>query len=73
MTQLVFDESWVEPASMNNCWFSGERKPYNKGNIRWPWMDRYEDAFNKWWDSGRPEGEEPLIDDFIPRMTEETN
>ena len=62
MTQLVFDEDWLVPSD----------KVYNKGHLRWPWMDRFSDAFNKWWDSGRPEGEQPMIADFIPRMTKET-
>jgi hypothetical protein len=65
MTQLVFDKEWLVPASEY-------REVYHKGHIRWPWMDRFSDAFNQWWDSGKPEGEEPMIDDFIPRMTKET-
>lgn len=71
MTQLVFDEEWLVPAPLNYCRFDPIPKPRTIGHIRLPWVVRYDDAYDKWWDSGAPNGEEPEFEDFIPRMTEE--
>ena len=68
MTQLVFDEAWVEPLMLDNL--PSWRLPRITGQISVPWIERYHGAYDRWIDEGF-QGAEPVFEDFIPTMTKE--
>ena len=72
MTQLVFDwhspyRSFVDESDGTVYRFT---KPYNKGQISVPWLERHAEAYDRWIDDGFI-GAEPMFEDFIPTMTKE--